>query len=64
MSISELNLGAGTDGQVRRRRWSEAQKRQFVGEKGVLAFSGNDIIGNRVDKAKGLGIPAIAVRVA
>ena len=64
MSISEQNLGAGIGGQVRRRRWSEAQKRQFVGEKGVIAFSGNGIIGNPVDKSKALGIPATAVHVA
>ena len=32
MSISEQNLGAGIGGQLRRRRWSEAQKRQTVPE--------------------------------
>ena len=42
MSISEQNLGAGSGGQVRRRRrrqWSEAQKRQIVAEAHELGIS-------------------------
>ena len=39
MSILEQNLGAGSSAQVRRRRWSEAQKRQIVSETHELGVS-------------------------